>query len=243
MFPDVGVLAPVTRNLSQPDDGLNRLDLAEERPKRLFRRISPILQQPRRRRGYAPVGGVRDRTPRNQVLADLIDDAGDAVGLATDVALSAEIERRLCAGAAPLSLLARLRHRCDVPTLASALDRRMVKRLAVRPERVMPRRNVIWRVENGLFVKRLGHVPSRSVTRFLLTLASPRHIFAARKQPIGWPELRASPGLCNRWLTAAAGLRANPGRLSKVEACPNIELQLQPQMLTLISSTGLGGHH
>jgi hypothetical protein len=34
----------------------------------------------------------------------------------------------------------------------------MVKRLAVRPERVMARRNVIGRVENGLFVKRLGRV-------------------------------------------------------------------------------------
>ena len=93
------------------------------------------------------------------MLADFIDDAGDAVGLAADVALSSEIKRRLRAGAAPLPLLARLRHRRDVTTLASALDRRVVKRLAVRPERVMPRRNVIGRIENGLFVKRLGHVP------------------------------------------------------------------------------------
>ncbi len=59
---------------------------------------SPIAL--RRRRGYAPVRGVRDRAPRNQVLADFIDDARDAVSLAADVALSSEIKRRLCAAAA-----------------------------------------------------------------------------------------------------------------------------------------------
>jgi hypothetical protein len=157
MFPDVSVLAPVTRNLSEPDDGLNRLDLAEERTEGLLGWIPPILQQPRRGRGRAPVCGVRDRTPRNQVLADFIDDSSNAIGLAADVALSVETKRRLRVGATPLPLLARLRYRRDVTTLASAIDWRVVKRLAVLPERVMARRNIIGRVENGLFVKRLGH--------------------------------------------------------------------------------------
>ena len=49
----------------------------------------------------------------------------------------------------------------------------MVERLAVRPERVMARRNVIGRVENGLFVKRLRHVPPRNVTRFLADVIQP----------------------------------------------------------------------
>ena len=63
-------------DLGQPDDRLDRLDLAEEGSKVAEPVMSPMLEQARRLRGHPPVTRIRTLTPVVHLVTDAVDDLG-----------------------------------------------------------------------------------------------------------------------------------------------------------------------
>ena len=61
------------RDLGQPDRGLDRFDLAEERADAAELVMPPVLEQSRRLRRHLPLAG-RQVAPRVDLAADLVDD-------------------------------------------------------------------------------------------------------------------------------------------------------------------------
>ncbi len=83
------------RNLCQPNGRFHRLDLAEKWAGVIERMVTPVLQQPRSFRGYAPMGGIWDRAPLIYVLAEGIDDRRGIVLLLLGGEPGALVEHKL----------------------------------------------------------------------------------------------------------------------------------------------------
>jgi hypothetical protein len=82
MGPDPGADRGTVRgDLGEPDRGLDRIDLAEERPQVLELMMPPMLQEARGRRRHLPLVRVRQVAPVFDIAPDLVDDRGRVVFL------------------------------------------------------------------------------------------------------------------------------------------------------------------
>ena len=92
--------APPRRDLREPDQRLDRLDLAEEGPDAAEAVVAPVAQQAGRLRGDLPVARIRQRPPPVHVAAQLVDDGRRVVplGLRGDPGAVPELQRVLGAG-------------------------------------------------------------------------------------------------------------------------------------------------
>ena len=70
--------ARLRRHLNQPDGGLDRFDLAEERADAFEIMVSPMLQQSSRFRGHLPLAWGK-RPPAVDLIADFVDTGVDVV--------------------------------------------------------------------------------------------------------------------------------------------------------------------
>jgi hypothetical protein len=131
MRADRAVLRSPPSNLSQPDGGFDRLDLAEERLNSGKFMSPPIGQKPCRRRRDAPIGGAWKGAPARDVITDFVDDRGRIVLLLSfgRIVPVAKRERALTGARA------RQGNRRDNLGSASPFDRRHVQRLAVLIQR------------------------------------------------------------------------------------------------------------
>jgi hypothetical protein len=66
-------------DLGEPNHGLDRLNLAEERAQILESVMPPVLQQPRRLRRHLPLIRVRQAAPVVDIAADLVDEPRNVV--------------------------------------------------------------------------------------------------------------------------------------------------------------------
>src|SRR5690606_4117488 len=141
-------------NLGQPDDGLDRFHLAEERPHGAEAVVAPMLEKPRRLGGYTPLA-LGQAAPRVYRAADLIDDRRELVLLLLGRKALAFVEAqlRLRSSACPLF---RLRDRRDERNLAALLDDPL-GRLTVLVELPVAARVLVWRIQDGLVEERVGH--------------------------------------------------------------------------------------
>ncbi len=155
MFPDMGILLLIACDLGQPDDGLGGLHLTEERTHPLEGIMSPMVQETRRGRCHAPGGGIRV-PPLRDMGANLVDDRGRVVFLLVrgKPVVSMKVQARLAlVGISALSLPG-TRDRRNQLRLSASVTRRLVQRLSVRVQRVMPRRLGIGRVQDRLLEER-----------------------------------------------------------------------------------------
>lgn len=74
VLPQVGISLLGAGDFGQPDNGLNRLDLTEERAQTLDLCAPPVVQQARSCRCDAPIPIAGQRTPSGNVRADFVDD-------------------------------------------------------------------------------------------------------------------------------------------------------------------------
>jgi len=113
MAQEAGAAAVLLRgHLGEPDGGLHRLDLAEERPDALKPVAAPVLQEPGRLRCDLPLA-LRQAPPGGDAVADLVDDGCGVVPLLEGRQRVARIERHLALLGRALALLLRHRDRCD----------------------------------------------------------------------------------------------------------------------------------
>ena len=77
--------------LSQPDDRFNGFDLTEEGANGRKLMVAPVVKQASRGGCYAPIGLIRNLSPRINISANLIDKAVRRVGF--------QVERSLSGGA------------------------------------------------------------------------------------------------------------------------------------------------
>src|SRR5690242_19981462 len=66
-------------DLDEPDGRFHGFDLAEERAYAAEIVMPPMLEQPGSFRGHLPLAGVRQGTPRINLLAHLVDDGSNVV--------------------------------------------------------------------------------------------------------------------------------------------------------------------
>jgi hypothetical protein len=95
------VLTQLRGDLGEPDRGLDRLDLAEERSLLSEGVLAPVAQETLGGRGDAPIGVCAQPPPRRDEAPNLVD-AAERVLLALVVGLPRE--EIAFAGAAPLLL-------------------------------------------------------------------------------------------------------------------------------------------
>ena len=147
-------VARLRRDLGQPDGGLDRLDLAEERTDAAELVMPPVLEEARRLRRHLPLVRIGQGTPRVHVAADLVDDRGRVVLLLLGRKPLAfvEYESLLCRGLA----LLRLRDRRDefAPRRVSMICW-WAARLVELP---MPRGYSYGELRIGLVEERIGHI-------------------------------------------------------------------------------------
>ncbi len=139
-------VAELGRDLAEPDDGLDRLHLAEERADALERVAAPVLQQPRRLRRDQPLLRIAQAAPAVHVLADLVDDRGGVVLLLLGGEAVAAVQDQPALVRAPPPFL-RLRHRGDQLRAAPQLED-AVGRLSVRVQFPMPGGMIVGRVQD-----------------------------------------------------------------------------------------------
>ena len=171
--------APLAQNfgdLRQPDHGLDRLHLTEERAmaEELVIRPAPVLQQLLRNRRHAPIFRIRQRPPSVNAPPDLVDDRrGVVLLLSSRNPLDAEHHRILGRLAAPPP---RLWNRHNVRRPAPlVLD--VVRRDAVLQPPVEAR-TLVRRVQNRLLEKLRAH----SLVSFAFALAFYANACAATKR-------------------------------------------------------------
>ena len=152
-----GALAELRRDLGQPDDRLDRFDLAEERANRFEAVVPPMLQQARGRRRDLPVVRVWQTPPGVDVVPDLVDDRGRVVLLLGIGEIVRVREDHLPLIRRPPLALARLGNRRDQRRAATPLKRRSVGWLPICVELVVPGRDLVRRVEDGLLEECLNH--------------------------------------------------------------------------------------
>ena len=142
------LLAEGRRHLGQPDRGLHRLDLAEERPDVAEPMAAPVRQEPRGLRRHAPGVRIRQLPPPVHSLADAADERGQVVLLRLGPErLRRRVEEDFLLLDALLFL--RLRDRRDERDLA-ALGEDPVRRLAARVELPVARRVLVRGVQDRL---------------------------------------------------------------------------------------------
>lgn len=112
------VLSEIRRHFGQPDGGLRRLDLAEERPHTGKRVVSPVLKQARRLGRDVPVVRVRQTPPGVDTLANRLDECVLLVLLGRSRQALAFVEDE----AGLLLVLLRLRNRGDEFGVTPRLD-------------------------------------------------------------------------------------------------------------------------
>ncbi len=147
-------LAQLGRDLGQPDGGLDRLDLAEERPDAVKRMVPPVLEQARRFRRDQPVVGIGQLAPAFDVGADLVDDRGRVVLLLLGRKIVAGVEHHL--GLRLAAPLLRLRDRRDQVRAAADVED-PVGGLAVLVQLPVAAGIVIGRVQDRTLEELLGH--------------------------------------------------------------------------------------
>ena len=146
------------RDLGQPDRGLDRLDLAEERADAAELVVPPVLEQTGRLRRDLPLAGIGQGPPGVHVSAHLVDDRGGVV--------------LLLLGREPLAFVEDdrlLRWRpafrffgFGIGVMNSARRRRLedlLRRLAALIQLPVPRRAGVGGVEDRVVEERVGHGP------------------------------------------------------------------------------------
>ena len=149
-------LADCGRDLGQPDGGLDRLDLAEERPDAAELVVPPVLEQAGGFGRDLPVVRVGQRPPLVHLLAHLVDDRSGVVLLLLRWRAPCPRRRRSApACAAPLRFL-RLGDRRDELGAAAGFDD-LLGRLAVVVELPVPARVLVGRVEDRVVEEGIAH--------------------------------------------------------------------------------------
>ena len=178
MGADRAVLRSAGRDL-EPDDRLDRLDLAKERAdaRKLMR--APVGEKPRRGRGDAPVRRIGQSAPARDVVADFVDDRSRIVFLLSRRTIVPVAESQGALGCAP-RLHSRHGDGRDDLRPSPSFDRGDVERLPVVVQRMMKARRLVRAVQDWLFEKRGGHcrVPLTAI-RPAATLGD----FAAQRPP------------------------------------------------------------
>ena len=135
----------------KPDDRFRRLNLAEKRPRPGKIVMPPVLQQLRRFRRYAPVGGVRQLPPGIHPPPDFVDDRRRVKLLLLGGQPGHPQRQRPLPGLPP-----RRRHRRNIlrlpPHLHNAIRRRPVLQLPV------PAGILVGRIQNRLRRKSKRHL-------------------------------------------------------------------------------------
>ena len=145
VLPEFRVPLLAARDFGQPDDRLDGFDLAKERPDGLEIVVSPVVQQPGGRRGHVPVGWIGQIAPGRNVRTDFVDDRSRIVFLLGRREAFLVAERQLALLGLVL-LFSRLRNWRDEFGPAPPLSGRLIKRLTILVQSVMPRWHKVWRV-------------------------------------------------------------------------------------------------
>jgi hypothetical protein len=139
VLPDGAILAFVRPgNLGEPDQGLDSLDLAEERAHSVELVLAPMAKELLGRGRHAPIRGVRQSAPGRYVLPDLVDD-GSWIVLLLFAGKAVTDAQRHCnlVVAAATPPRSRPRNRSNERRGAAPLDRRLLQRLAVLVKRMV----------------------------------------------------------------------------------------------------------
>ena len=148
-------LARVRRHLGEPDDGLYRFDLAEERTDVAESVAPPVLQQPSSLRRHLPPARVRDVAPPVHLSTNGVDEGRMLVPLSLGGKAPAFVEqdRGLLFRLSPfLPGLWNGRDELGGPSTPDDL----LGRLPVLVQLPMARRVLVRRVEHGLVEERMG---------------------------------------------------------------------------------------
>ena len=149
------------RGLGEPDQRLDRLDLAEEGPEAAEAVVAPVPQQAGRLRGGAPIVRVRQRPPPVHVAAELVDDGRRvvALGLRGNPGAVPELQPVLGGCRLPLPGLGDGRDEFRPPPLLDDA----AGRLSFRVQLPMAGRVLVGRVDDRLLEERSAHGWLRSV--------------------------------------------------------------------------------
>ena len=149
------------RDLGQPDRGLRRFDLAEEGPdvaeavplaSRARSVAAPVPEEPGRLRSHAPPARVRNRPPRIDPAAQLVDDLHQLVLLT----LRLKCLRRLVEDQRTLAPLLRLRDWRDERDAPATVED-AARGLAGLVEFPVPRRVLVGGVEDRVVEEAVAH--------------------------------------------------------------------------------------
>src|SRR6185312_5532480 len=168
------------RHLDEPDDRLDRFDLAEEWPQSAELVMAPVSEEPRRLGSHRPVGGVRQLPPRVDCLAQGVDDGRWIVLLALGREPHGIREKEL---SLPYPSLLRLGNRRHVLRRPPPLDH-PVRRLTALVELPVPRGILVGRVEDRTVKKRLRHL-AEDISLLACPRGSPATPFLASALPFG----------------------------------------------------------
>ncbi len=152
----------VRSDLGEPDRGLHRFDLAEERTDARELVVSPVLKQPRCLRRHSPGARILDAAPLVYSMAQRVDDRVGIVLLLRGRDTGPLVEHQPLLGRAFLAFL-RPGDRRDELGGSTRLDE-LTGRLPLRIEFPVARRVCVGRVEDRPFEKAAIHAQSRRLT-------------------------------------------------------------------------------
>ena len=142
------------RHLNQPDRGLDRFDLAEERADTFEIMVSPMLQQSSRFRGHLPLAWGK-RSPAVHLVADFVDTCVDVVLLFLRRNPFDVFEHDLLLRLRRLAFL-RLGDRCNEFGATTGLDD-LLGRLPGFIQFPMAPGTLIRRIQDWVFEERIRH--------------------------------------------------------------------------------------
>ena len=221
--------ARARRDLGDPDQGLDRLDLAEEGPDAAEVVAAPVPQEAGRLRGDLPVARVRQRPPPIHVAAQLVDDGGRVVllGGRGNPGAVRELQDVLGGRLPPLPGLRDGGDELRPPPLLEDAARR----LSFLVQLPMAGRVLVGRVDDRSREERSAHGRLRSAPS---SSPSPSPGFRTgrparpgRPAPVPWPCARAGAG---RAVDRASAGRGSRGRRLDHPAAP------RPYMASHISA-------
>ena len=149
-------LAERRRYFCQPDDGLHRLDLAEEGPHVVELVMPPVLEEPGRFWRHAPIVRVGDASPIVHMATKFVDLGGCFVLLSGGREPLAFVKDQIHLDPCRSFAFLRFRDRRDEIGPAAFFDD-LLRRLTLCVEFPVPFRIFVGRVEDGAFEESIIH--------------------------------------------------------------------------------------